>query len=297
MSESVMQAELNAAPASALGDIHEQGSGSQLILLHGLSGTWHIWKPVIKHLSAHHHVIAPTLPGHHGGPPLSAGAEPSVAVIADMLIESFAARGIHSAHVAGNSLGGWLSIELARRGFAKSVVAFSPAGAWRTAADYRDVSRPFGIFFVLMPFIIFLTTLFLGFAWLRHKLGLQTMEHAERMPESDFRSSLSALSKTRILPALLRTMGRDGPIAPLDAAGIPIRIVWGEQDKVIPFERYGKPMIERVPAAECLHMAGVGHVPMYDDPAQVAQRILEVTQAADARANVAGASTSSGAIA
>jgi len=213
MSEAVVQAESRAVPADALGDVCEQGNGSPLILLHGLSGTWHIWKPVIEHLKAHHQVIAPTLPGHHGGPALSTGVEPSVAVIADMLIESFAARGIHSAHVAGNSLGGWLSLELARRGFAKSVVAFSPAGAWRTAADYRDVSRPFGIFFVLMPFILFLTTLFLGFAWLRHQLGLQTMEHAERMPESDFRDSLSALGKTRILPALLRTMGRDGPIA------------------------------------------------------------------------------------
>ncbi len=297
MSEAVVQAESNAATARVLGDVYEQGSGSPLILLHGLSGTWQIWKPVIEHLSAHHQVIAPTLPGHHGGPVLGEGVEPSVAVIADLLIESFAARGIHSAHVAGNSLGGWLSLELARRGFAKSVVAFSPAGAWRTAADYRDVSRPFGIFFVLMPFILFLTTLFLGFAWLRHQLGLQTMEHAERMPESDFRDSLSALSNTRILPALLRTMGRDGPIAALDAAGIPIRIVWGEQDKVIPFERYGRPMIERVPAAECLHMAGVGHVPMYDDPAQVAQRILEVTQAADARADAAGAASAAGAIA
>ncbi|MDB5987879.1 MAG: alpha/beta hydrolase [Nevskia sp.] len=265
-------------------DVYEQGSGSTLVLLHGLSGTWHIWKPVLDRLQAYHHVIAPTLPGHRGGPPMPAGVEPTVAAMADLLIATFAARGIHSAHVVGNSLGGWLALELARRGFARSVVVFSPAGAWRRPQDYRDVSRPFSIFFVLMPLLLMLTTLFLGFAWLRRALGRQTMEHAERIAPTDFRDSLSAFSKTTVLPTLLRTMGRDGPIAGIDAPGTPIRIVWGEQDRVIPFERYGRPMLERVPAAECLHLAGVGHVPMYDDPAKVAQAILDVTTAADASA-------------
>ena len=268
---------------SAVYDVHEQGAGTPLLLLHGLTGTWHIWKPVLAKLAVHHRVIAPTLPGHSGGPPI-AGAEPTVAAIADQLIATMAARGIHSAHVAGNSLGGWLALELARRGFARSVTAFSPAGAWRAAEDYRDVARPFSIFFVLMPLMLFLTTLFLGFAWLRHALGRTTMEHAERIPADEFRDSLRAFTQTRILPALLKTMGRDGPIAALDTQTVPTRIVWGVMDRVIPFERYGRPMLEAVPAAQSVLMAGVGHVPMYDDPGGVAQAILEVTALADARA-------------
>jgi len=276
-----MSAAVPEQEVSTPGDVHEGGAGSALLLLHGLSGTWHIWRPVLELLECHHHVIAPTLPGHRGGPPLPPDAEPSVALIADLLIAGLAARGIHSAHVVGNSLGGWLALELARRGFARSVVAFSPAGAWRTAADYREVARPFRIFFVLMPLVLLLTTLFLGFGWLRRALGRQTMEHAERIAPGEFRDSLSAFSKTSILPGLLRTMGRDGPIAALDVPGTPIRIVWGKQDRVIPFERYGRPLLERVRTAECRFMAGVGHVPMYDDPVQVAQAILEVTHAAD----------------
>jgi len=264
-------------------DAYVGGSGSPLVLLHGLGGTWHIWKPVLALLEKQHRVIALTLPGHHGGPGLPAGAEVTVESVADALIAELNRRGLHSAHVAGNSLGGWLALELARRGFARSVVALSPAGAWRSRADYRAVSLPFRVFYFLMPLILLITTLFLGSAWLRRALGRQTMEYGDRIESSEFRSSLVAFTRTRILPGLLETMGRDGPIAPLSAAGTAIRIAWCGLDRVIPFERYGRPMLERVPQAECIQISAVGHVPMYDDPLQVASAILEVTTAADTR--------------
>ena len=88
---------------------------------------------------------------------------------------------------------------------------------------------------------------------------------------------------------LLRSLGRDGPIEPLTAGEIPIRIAWGECDQVIPFERYGVPVLERVDSAEATVVPGVGHVPMYDDPERVAVQILEVTAAADRRLAAASA--------
>ena len=63
--------------------------------------------------------------------------------------------------------------------------------------------------------------------------------------------------------------------------GCPIRVVWAERDRIIPFERNGLPLLERVPGAELVRLAGVGHVPMTDDPEQVARLILEVTAAAN----------------
>ena len=59
--------------------------------------------------------------------------------------------------------------------------------------------------------------------------------------------------------------------------GCPIRIAWGGRDRTLPFERYGKPMLEAVPSAELVMLPGVGHVPMSDDPELVARTILEVT--------------------
>jgi len=269
------------------GDAHEGGAGTPLLLLHGLTGTWHIWKPVLALLESRHRVIALTLPGHFGGPPLAPGVEPTVNSMADGVVEALRQRGLSSVHVAGNSLGGWLALELARRGVAKSVVAFSPAGGWETAEDYRAISKPFRVFFFLMPLVLLLTTLFLGWAALRRALGRQTMEHAERIEAGEFRDSLRAFSSTYILPALLQAMRREGPIASLDAPGVPIHIVWSACDRVIPFERYGKPMLRRVPQASFATLAAAGHVPMYDDPAGVAAEILAVTVAAD-RAPVAG---------
>ena len=277
MSDSAVPAE---PPDAACYD--SGGPGPVLLLLHGLCGTWHIWKPVLKLLEARHRVIALTLPGHQGGPDYTGEGDATVAGMADQLIALLHARGIRQAHVAGNSLGGWLSLELARRGFALSVVALSPAGGWTTAADYRAVARPFRLIYALMPLILFLCGLFLGFAGFRRFLGRKTMEHADRVPASDFRDSLRAVASTRVLPGLLRAMGLHGPIAPMDAP-VPIRIAWSERDGVIPFERYGQPMLARIHGAGHTTVSGAGHVPMYDNPQQVAEQILQISGAEQAR--------------
>jgi len=265
------------------------GSRAALVLLHGIGGTWHAWKPVLALLRPHHRVLALTLPGHDGGPDYAGGGDATVSGIADQLVEDLRARGIPRAHVAGNSLGGWLALELARRGFAQSVVALSPAGGWRTASDYRAISLKFRIFHALMPVIRRLVWPFLRFAGFRRLLGKQTMEHGERVSAGELRQSMRALVRARVFVPLLRSMGRDGPIEPLTAGEIPIRIAWGECDQVIPFERYGVPVLERVDSAEATVVPGVGHVPMYDDPERVAVQILEVTTAADRRLAAASA--------
>jgi pimeloyl-ACP methyl ester carboxylesterase len=246
-----------------------------------LGGTWHVWKPVLAALARHHRVLALTLPGHDGGAEYAGTGDATVAGVTDQLIAMLRARGIASAHIAGNSLGGWLSLELARRGVARSVTAFSPAGGWRTDADYEAVARPFRIFRAIIGIVIVLTTLFLGFAWLRRLMAKQTMEHGDRVPAQDFRDSMKAMKRNRVLLPLLRTMGRDGPVHPL-AAKIPIRIAWSERDAVIPYERYGVPLLERIHGAERTIVPGVGHVPMYDDPDAVVANILEVTAKAEA---------------
>ncbi|HMO47800.1 MAG TPA: alpha/beta fold hydrolase [Rubrivivax sp.] len=257
------------------------GQGSPLVLLHGLGGTWEIWKPVLPALEARHRVVALTLPGHHGGPDYADRGDATVAGLADQLIATLRSEGIDQAHVAGNSLGGWLAIELARRGFARSVTAFSPAGGWRTEADYRAVATPFRIFYAVVGVIVLVARLFAGATWLRKALTKQMMEHGERLSAADFLGMLRAMAKTRILRGLLRTMGRDGPVAPLAAGTVPIRIAWGGRDAVIPYPRYGEPFVERIDGAEAITLPGVGHVPMVDDPARIASSILEVTQRAE----------------
>ena len=272
------------APAAS----HVGGQGSDLVLLHGLGNTWEVWKPVIPALEAHHRVIALTLPGHYGGPDYQGEGDASVPGLADQVVAMLRAQGITQAHVAGNSLGGWLAIELARRGFARSVTAFSPAGGWRTDGDYRSVSIRFRIAYALIGVALFIATLFSGSTWLRKLMTKQAMQHGERLSPAEFLASLRSMAKTRVFVPLLRTMGRDGPVAPLDPGRVPVRVAWGECDAVIPHRRYGELFGERILGAEETTVEGVGHVPMLDDPARVTASILDLTTPVD-RSAAAGA--------
>jgi len=258
-------------------DAYVGGSGSPLLLLHGIGGSWHIWKPVLKGLEARHRVFALTLPGHCEGPDCAIEGDATVGGLADQIIQMMAARGVSSAHVVGNSLGGWLSIELARRGFARSVTALSPAGGWSHISSFEQIRKRFRLFFALMPIILFLASPFLRFAGVRKFLGAETMEHGDRMPADELRYSLRAMVKTRAFLGLLRTMGRDGPIGAISPARIPIRIAWSEHDRVIPFEKFGVHIMNSIAGAEKTIVTGAGHVPMYDEPEQVVAQILEVT--------------------
>ena len=116
---------------------YRAGEGPPLLLLHGLAMSWRAWRPLLASLRTDHQVIAPTLPGHRGGP--AAPADVNVAWLADYLETMLDEDGHDRVHVVGNSLGGWLALELARRGRACSVTAVSPAGAWRNGSDQRRV--------------------------------------------------------------------------------------------------------------------------------------------------------------
>src|SRR5690349_6553377 len=103
---------------------HRGGSGPPLELLHGFLDTWRIWELVLPALERRHDVLALTLAGHAGGPAL-AGAS-----LEDHVEQAMDAAGLATAHIAGNSLGGYVALKLAARGRARSVVALAPAGGW-----------------------------------------------------------------------------------------------------------------------------------------------------------------------
>src|SRR6201986_5220105 len=120
-------------PVLELTPSHRAGTGTPLLLLHGIGAIWHAWSPVLPYLEPHHDVIVPTLHGHAGGPLLDAQVAPSVEVLVDGIEKQLDDLGLRQVHIAGNSLGGWIGIELARRNRAKSLVLLSPAGSWRSA--------------------------------------------------------------------------------------------------------------------------------------------------------------------
>src|ERR1700761_3889446 len=111
--------------------LYRAGEGEPIVLLHGFTGHWRHWKPVLADLVARYEVIAPTLSGHNGGPPFPSGAGlERVADAGDSLEEHLDSLGVGTAHLVGNSMGGALALELAKRGRARTVVALAPAGGW-----------------------------------------------------------------------------------------------------------------------------------------------------------------------
>jgi pimeloyl-ACP methyl ester carboxylesterase len=261
---------------------HRGGSGSPLVLLHGITGTWPIWRPVLAGLERHHEVLAPTLPGHWGGPPLEGGDEVSLARLADATERILDHNGIETAHIVGNSLGGWLSIELGRRGRARSVTALSPAGGWSTAADVRRVVRLLSNAQRMLTY--------------RERLGMQAlfrrprfrrlslasaMEHGDRVPPAEAWLMIEGAAECEVFAGFMDWVKTAAPLAAAVAQqSYPIRIAWAERDKTIPFKRYGVPLLAAMAGAEETTLRGVGHVPMYDDPELVIRTIVEVTSQA-----------------
>ena len=94
---------------------HREGEGQPLVLLHGIGHHWQGWRPVISRLSDRFDVIACDSPGFGASAPLPSGIDPTIASYVDAFEWFFAELGLERPHVAGNSMGGAIAIELARR--------------------------------------------------------------------------------------------------------------------------------------------------------------------------------------
>lgn len=252
--------------------------GEPLVLLHGIQASRGVWAPVIPELEQHHAVFAPNLPGHAGGPPLPDGVKASALTLGDGLERILDENGIEQAHFAGNSLGGWLSLEMARRGRALSVVALSPAGAFLRDKDRKRVikmlsqARKMGI--ALGPKLGPLVRRPGG----RKLLVRIASERGDLMTAAEMAASFDDLAACTIFEDFVHSVHTDGGIAEgIDVSAQPIRIAWGANDRVLPFKRYGQPMLDLLPGADHVMLPGVGHVPMWDDPQLIARTILEVT--------------------
>jgi len=259
---------------------HRGGSGTPILLLHGISVTWRTWKPILSLLEPHHDVIAPTLLGHSGAAPLADGVAPSLNALVDGVLAELDTLGLDRVHVVGNSLGGWIALELARRGRARSVVAFSPAGAWRSNLRMAVLSGGMRVGVDLMDSLGDQLERLTHSPSGRRLLLANLVAHPERYDPDELVADIWAIRHAPVVRPLLRVIA-DSPLQPLPDPGCPVRVVWGRKDRVIPFRHYGEPLLERLPTAELIMLDDVGHVPMPDDPDTVARLILEVTDAVD----------------
>lgn len=110
----------------------KQGQGRPLVLLHGIGMSSAAWKPVLSQLAESRRVIAFDTAGFGRSPLLPKHLPPTTVNLVLELQRVLREMGIDEpVDIAGNSMGGWMALEAARLGMARSVVAISPAGLWQ----------------------------------------------------------------------------------------------------------------------------------------------------------------------
>ncbi len=225
-------------------------------------------------------VLAPDLPGFGHSPPLPEGEASNAERLADAVEEAMDDAGFETAHISGNSLGGWIALELARRGRARTCVPISPAGLLHARES------------------IYARAILNGMRWmtqnappppalLRNRVTrtLCAGPPAARPWRADPDEMIEEFELFANAPGFDRTL--DATVG-MQAAGLPdiscpVLILWGTRDLIL-IPRQGRRFERLIPQCELRYVKGLGHVPMSDDPELLAGAIADFALATPSRA-------------
>ncbi|MER7762087.1 alpha/beta fold hydrolase [Streptomyces sp. NPDC097619] len=267
-----------AGPRTTTASYERLGSGGEpLLLLHGIGHHRQAWHPVSEILATEYEVYAVDLPGFGDSAPLPEGVPYDLRAMARGLGSLSSALGLDRPHVAGNSLGGLLALELGRAGLVRSVTALSPAGFWseaerRYAFGALRAMRT-GATALPVPALERLSRSALGRAALT---GTIYAHPGRRAPEAVRAESLALRTATGFEQTL--AAGR-GVRVTEDVPGLPVTVAWGSRDRLL-LPRQGVRAKRAIPGARLVRLPGCGHVPMHDDPALVAKVIRDTVRSA-----------------
>ncbi|NBM14952.1 alpha/beta fold hydrolase [Streptomyces sp. GC420] len=273
-----MTAEVSFPIRSALGtrtvtvSYERRGSGEPLLLLHGIGHHRQAWDPVIGILATERDVIAVDLPGFGRSPALPDGLPYDLRTVVPALASLCERLGVDRPHVAGNSLGGLIALDLGREKLVRSVTALSPAGFW-TEAEWRYAVGTLramrqGARLMPLPLIERLSRSAAG----RAALTSTIYARPGRRPAEAVVAETLALRGATGFEATLAA-GR-GLRFTDDVPEVPVSIAWGTRDRLL-LRRQGVRAKRIIPGARLVRLPGCGHVPMNDDPALVARVILD----------------------
>jgi len=214
-------------------------------------------------------VLAVDLPGFGRSGALPPSIDPTPLALADAVEDEMGRAGFDRAHFAGNSLGGCVALELARRGRAETVTAISPAGlqharekAWGAAVlrGLRWVSRnapePEPVVRNPVARTLLLSSVY-GRGWKKDP------QHA--MEEAQLLGDCPGFDAT--LPFTFSEQPRG-----LTTLDTPVLLLWGTLDVVL-LPRQGRRFERLIPGAELRYLRGLGHTPMSDAPEELAEAI------------------------
>lgn len=255
------------------------GAGPPLLLLHGIGDSSESWVPLIPSLARRYTVVAPDLLGHgHSAKPR---ADYSVAAFANGMRDLTEVLGISRCTVVGHSLGGGVAAQMTYQypERVERLVLVSSGGVARdvspllrfAAAPLTDMSLPL----MESPPGKWLARTFVnGLRLVGHDLGRDASEVSrviDGMPDGSSRHAF-----TRTLRSVVDWRGQ--LVTMLDRAylveGMPILIVWGEHDAIIPV-RHARIAHEMLPGSRLELYPEAGHFPQHQDPARFIAQLDE----------------------
>jgi pimeloyl-ACP methyl ester carboxylesterase len=249
---------------------HRGGAGEPVVLIHGVGSQWQMWEPVLPALERERDVIAIDLPGFGDSTSLPIGVAPTAAALADAVAGFLDGLGIERPLIGGNSLGGWIALELAARGRARAVVAVSPAGfadGWEQVAGRLQLlanwrgARLTGVtrWMIRRP-----RTRRLAFA--------SVMTHGMNMSATEALGATRNLAKSVAFENCVATLTRERFRRGAEVTA-PVTLVWGDRDLVL-FPWQAQRALGELPNARLVPLPDAGHVPTWDAPDAVARELL-----------------------
>ncbi|MBB6121793.1 alpha/beta fold hydrolase [Nocardiopsis algeriensis] len=258
----------------------EWGSGPPLILLHGLGDRRQSWSAVVPLLAEEYRVVCVDLPGFGRTPAPPEGDPYDILTMTDDVQAFCELHGLERPHLAGNSLGGSIALELGVRGRAGSVTVFSPAGFSGELA--RLGFRVLGSLADLATRIPLHVKERLASTAPARAIARTVLRGDPASPRAkSVRFSVRGLEKgapfVRMLPSIAEYEFEQRPI------DCPVTIAWGDRDRTL-LPSSAEHAHRRVPNARMVSLLGSGHIPMADDPVSVAGHIRWTCRSAERRA-------------
>ncbi|NTY58004.1 alpha/beta fold hydrolase [Mycolicibacterium sphagni] len=254
------------------------GAGEPILLLHPFMMSSYVWTDVAAQLAdtGRYEVFAPSMAGHNGGP-RNRSWFLDTNTLADHVERQLDQLGWDTAHVVGNSLGGWVAFEMERRGRARTLTAIAPAGGWHrwSPVKYEIVGK----FVAGLP--VWLTALVLR----ERALRLPGAKAAASVPISATPAGLTEVQLQEIIddvthcPAyyqlLIKALLMPG-LMELTETAVPTHLVVCERDRVLPHPRFSNHFRKHIPNIEKVtELDSVGHIPMFEAPQRVTNLIAD----------------------
>lgn len=233
---------------------HRTGWGAPLVLVHGFPLDRTFWTPLLPHLESDFDCILPDLRGFGDSPVTEAGY--SLEDMAADLSALLAELRLPAAFLAGHSMGGYLALAFARR-FGTQLLGLGLLGT-QAAADTPEKKAA-----------RYNTLEQVRRNGLNAVLGMAEKLTADPCHAPMLRQIIQRQPPAGVMGALQAMAERPDSLSTLTALTVPVAIVHGLQDTLVPLER-AREMKAALPAALLTELPGVGHCPPIEAPKETA---------------------------